>query len=56
VADGVLAKHWDVLQDDATEAELRSGLPILGPRFPIERSQSLSNWFSPLNPKDRPKW
>ena len=26
-----------------------------GPRFPSERSQSLSSWFSALNPKDRPK-
>src|SRR5256886_15647611 len=27
----------------------------LGPRFPSERSQSLSSWFSPLNPKDQPE-
>jgi hypothetical protein len=26
VADGVLAEHWDVLQDEATRAELKSGL------------------------------
>jgi hypothetical protein len=25
VADGVLAEHWDVLQDEATRAELKSG-------------------------------
>src|SRR5690348_13638096 len=34
VADGVLAEHWDVLQDEATEAESRSGLPMFGTTFP----------------------
>ena len=34
VADGVLAEHWDVLQDEATEAESQSGLPMFGTRFP----------------------
>jgi predicted SnoaL-like aldol condensation-catalyzing enzyme len=38
VTDGVLAEHWDVLQDEATEAESHSGLPILGPGFRVERS------------------
>jgi predicted SnoaL-like aldol condensation-catalyzing enzyme len=33
VADGMLAEHWDVLQDEATEAESRSGLPMFGARF-----------------------
>lgn len=34
VADGVLAEHWDVLQDEATEAESQSGLPMFGTKFP----------------------
>ena len=34
VADGVLAEHWDVLQDEVTEAESRSGLPMFGATFP----------------------
>jgi predicted SnoaL-like aldol condensation-catalyzing enzyme len=34
VADGVLAEHWDVLQDEATEAESESGLPMFGAKFP----------------------
>ena len=34
VADGLLAEHWDVLQDEATEAESRSGLPMFGSKFP----------------------
>jgi predicted SnoaL-like aldol condensation-catalyzing enzyme len=33
VADGVLAEHWDVLQDEATEAESQSGLPMFGTKF-----------------------
>jgi len=32
--DGKLAEHWDVLQDEATEAESVSGLPMFGDRFP----------------------
>ena len=34
VADGLLAEHWDVLQDEATEAESQSGLPMFGTEFP----------------------
>jgi predicted SnoaL-like aldol condensation-catalyzing enzyme len=28
IEDGVLAEHWDVLQDEATRAESKSGLPM----------------------------
>jgi predicted SnoaL-like aldol condensation-catalyzing enzyme len=31
---GKLAEHWDVLQDEATQAESLSGLPMFGDRFP----------------------
>ncbi|MGC1458945.1 MAG: ester cyclase [Steroidobacteraceae bacterium] len=31
--DGKLAEHWDVLQDEATAAESRSGLPMFGVSF-----------------------
>jgi predicted SnoaL-like aldol condensation-catalyzing enzyme len=34
VEDGKLAEHWDVLQDEATQAESVSGLPMFGDRFP----------------------
>jgi predicted SnoaL-like aldol condensation-catalyzing enzyme len=34
VENGKLAEHWDVLQDEATEAESASGLPMFGERFP----------------------
>jgi predicted SnoaL-like aldol condensation-catalyzing enzyme len=32
--DGLLREHWDVLQDEATQAESVSGLPMFGDRFP----------------------
>lgn len=33
IAAGVLAEHWDVLQDEATRAESKSGLPMFGDKF-----------------------
>jgi len=33
VADGVLVEHWDVLQDEVTRAESKSGLPMFGDHF-----------------------
>jgi predicted SnoaL-like aldol condensation-catalyzing enzyme len=33
IADGVLVEHWDVLQDEATQAESKSGLPMFGQHF-----------------------
>lgn len=34
IEDSRLAEHWDVLQDEATQAESKSGLPMFGDRFP----------------------
>jgi predicted SnoaL-like aldol condensation-catalyzing enzyme len=31
---GLLAEHWDVLQNEATKAESKSGLPMFGDNFP----------------------
>jgi predicted SnoaL-like aldol condensation-catalyzing enzyme len=33
IADGLLAEHWDVLQDEATRMESQSGLPMFGCDF-----------------------
>ena len=33
IADGVLAEHWDVLQDEASRVESKSGLPMFGDCF-----------------------
>jgi predicted SnoaL-like aldol condensation-catalyzing enzyme len=31
---GVLAEHWDVIQDEATRAQSKSGNPMFGDDFP----------------------
>jgi predicted SnoaL-like aldol condensation-catalyzing enzyme len=33
IENGRLAEHWDVLQDEATKAESKSGLPMFGNHF-----------------------
>jgi predicted SnoaL-like aldol condensation-catalyzing enzyme len=33
-ANGQLAEHWDVIQDEATREQSRSGLPMFGDKFP----------------------
>ncbi len=33
VENGVLAEHWDVIQDEATQASSKSGLPMFGDCF-----------------------
>ena len=32
--DGLLAEHWDVIQDEAPAGESKSGLPMFGDTFP----------------------
>jgi predicted SnoaL-like aldol condensation-catalyzing enzyme len=34
IADGVMAEHWDVIEDEATKEQSKSGLPMFGERFP----------------------
>jgi predicted SnoaL-like aldol condensation-catalyzing enzyme len=34
IEDGLLAEHWDVIQDEATNEESQSGLPMFGDAFP----------------------
>jgi predicted SnoaL-like aldol condensation-catalyzing enzyme len=33
IENGLLAEHWDVIQDEATKAESKSGLPMFGSDF-----------------------
>ncbi|MFZ3321171.1 MAG: nuclear transport factor 2 family protein [Usitatibacter sp.] len=33
IADGRLAEHWDVIQDEASRAESKSGAPMFGSSF-----------------------
>jgi predicted SnoaL-like aldol condensation-catalyzing enzyme len=32
--DGNLVEHWDVIQDEATREQSKSGLPMFGEKFP----------------------
>jgi predicted SnoaL-like aldol condensation-catalyzing enzyme len=32
--DGILVEHWDVIQDEATREQSKSGLPMFGDHFP----------------------
>jgi predicted SnoaL-like aldol condensation-catalyzing enzyme len=34
IQDGVLAEHWDVIEDEATRESSKSGLPMFGNTFP----------------------
>jgi predicted SnoaL-like aldol condensation-catalyzing enzyme len=34
VEDALLAEHWDVIQDEATKEQSKSGNPMFGDRFP----------------------
>jgi predicted SnoaL-like aldol condensation-catalyzing enzyme len=33
VKDGVFVEHWDVLQDEVSKADSKSGLPMFGTKF-----------------------
>jgi predicted SnoaL-like aldol condensation-catalyzing enzyme len=37
VDDGVLVEHWDVIQDEATREQSKSGRPMFGNSFPAHR-------------------
>jgi predicted SnoaL-like aldol condensation-catalyzing enzyme len=34
IKDGVLVEHWDVIQDEATKEQSKSGNPMFGDAFP----------------------
>jgi predicted SnoaL-like aldol condensation-catalyzing enzyme len=33
IKDGVMAEHWDVIQDEASQSTSKSGLPMFGDKF-----------------------
>jgi len=35
INDGVLVEHWDVIRDEATKEQSKSGLPMFGDKFPL---------------------
>jgi predicted SnoaL-like aldol condensation-catalyzing enzyme/predicted ester cyclase len=43
IADGVLAEHWDVVQDEVTKAESKSGLPMFRGSFAEPSRQAASD-------------
>ena len=34
IKDGALVEHWDVIQDEVTQEQSKSGLPMFGDKFP----------------------
>jgi predicted SnoaL-like aldol condensation-catalyzing enzyme len=34
IQDGILVEHWDVIQDEASEEQSKSGAPMFGKTFP----------------------
>ena len=34
IEDGILVEHWDVIQDEATKGQSKSGNPMFGDTFP----------------------
>lgn len=45
---GLLAEHWDVLQDEVTEGESLSGRPMFGTSFPTPDKQPVFSATPPL--------
>ena len=35
IKDGILVEHWDVIQDEATNEQSKSGKPMFGDAFPV---------------------
>ena len=48
IQDGRLVEHWDVLQDEATKEESKSGLPMFGTSFAKPSHQPQAHTPSPL--------
>ena len=37
IENGILVEHWDVIQDEATQEQSKSGRPMFGNSFPAHR-------------------
>src|ERR1700678_4164696 len=35
IEDGIFVEHWDVIQDEATQSQSKSGRPMFGNSFPV---------------------
>src|SRR5690349_8108980 len=47
IEEGVLVEHWDVIQDEATRAQSKSGNPMFGSSFPRIGTSAISTAGSP---------
>ena len=43
IENGVLAEHWDVIQDEATKEQSKSGNPMFGKHFPKQTTKIRKN-------------
>jgi predicted SnoaL-like aldol condensation-catalyzing enzyme len=41
IEDGLLVEHWDIIQDEATQTESKSGLPMFGSTFAVADKKEL---------------
>ena len=39
IENGILVEHWDVIQDEATKEQSKSGNPMFGDSFPTNQSE-----------------
>jgi predicted SnoaL-like aldol condensation-catalyzing enzyme len=42
IEDGLLVEHWDVIEDEATEEQSKSGAPMFGTTFPKHTSRGFT--------------
>jgi len=54
IVDGVLAEHWDVIQDEASRAESKSGRPMFGNDFSESKSIKLPGPNHPITIEPNP--
>ena len=47
--DGILLEHWDVIQDEATKEQSKSGNPMFGDSFPPSAHRCKSNFYQGTN-------
>jgi predicted SnoaL-like aldol condensation-catalyzing enzyme/predicted ester cyclase len=42
IENGILAEHWDVIQDEVTKEQSKSGLPMFGTSFPVSTGEPVA--------------
>lgn len=42
IENGLIAEHWDVIQDEVTAEQSKSGLPMFGNVFPVHAEQKVA--------------